>query len=306
MPDATTTNTHGEYLDALLQQGLLIKTDVQGVYGKGPRFEDVLGRVNRCISEAGTDQHAEVVWFPPVVSTRLLERTDYLKPFPHLTGTVHSFFGTERDHMRLLEQVEHGEEWTEQFKGTGVALAPAACYAVYPTVSGPLPSGGRVFDVQSYCYRHEPSDDPARMQVFRIHEYVRIGTLDEIQQFGALWLQRGQELLQAMGLEAHTVVATDPFFGRGGRMIAEAQRQQELKFEIVVPICSAERPTAVMSCNYHQAHFATVFDITTSDGARAQSACVGFGLERITLALFRAHGFDTTQWPAGVRQVLRL
>jgi len=51
-----------------------------------------------------------------------------------------------------------------------VALTPATCYPVYPVMAarGPLPEGGRVFDLQSYCFRHEPSEDPARMQMFRI------------------------------------------------------------------------------------------------------------------------------------------
>jgi hypothetical protein len=31
---------------------------------------------------------------------------------------------------------------------------------------------------------------------------------------------------------------------------------------------------------------------------------VGFGLERVALALFRHHGFDVEAWPQGVRRVL--
>ena len=79
-----------------------------------------------------------------------------------------------------------------------------------------------------------------------------------------------------------------------------------MKFELVVPVCSASHPTAVVSCNYHQDHFGTGFGIMTHDGAVAHSACVGFGLERITLALFKKHGFEPSSWPAGVRQALDL
>jgi hypothetical protein len=42
---------------------------------------------------------------------------------------------------------------------------------------------------------------------------------------------------------------------------------------------------AVMSCNYHLEHFGEAFDIRTDDGAVAHTACVGFGLERMALAL---------------------
>ena len=39
-------------------------------------------------------------------------------------------------------------------------------------------------------------------------------------------------------------------------------------------------------------------------GGPAHTACLGFGLERITLALFRAHGFDVDRWPATAREEL--
>jgi seryl-tRNA synthetase len=84
------------------------------------------------------------------------------------------------------------------------------------------------------------------------------------------------------------------------------QREQGLKFELVVPITSRERPTAVASSNYHLDHFGLAFDIRTADGAVAHSACIGFGLERIALALFSTHGMDPDLWPHDVRSVLEL
>jgi hypothetical protein len=48
------------------------------------------------------------------------------------------------------------------------------------------------------------------------------------------------------------------------------------------------------------------FDIRTHDGAVAHSACVGFGLERVALALFKKHGLQLEKWPAEVRDVLAL
>jgi seryl-tRNA synthetase len=89
-------------------------------------------------------------------------------------------------------------------------------------------------------------------------------------------------------------------------MLASSQREQALKFELVAPIESAERPTACVSCNYHQDVFARAYDIRSADGSVAHSACVGFGLERITLALFRHHGLDTGAWPSRVRAALAL
>jgi seryl-tRNA synthetase len=169
-----------------------------------------------------------------------------------------------------------------------------------------LPAGGRTVDLRTFVFRHEPSADPARMQIFRQREYVRLGLPQEALGHRDFWLKRGQEMLRAVGLDVTRVVANDPFFGAGSRLMVATQREQTLKFELVVPIASADKPTAVVSCNYHLDHFGHAFDIKTADGAVAHSACIGFGLERIALALLKKHGFDPAKWPAKVRGVLDL
>jgi hypothetical protein len=47
-----------------------------------------------------------------------------------------------------------------------------------------------------------------------------------------------------------------------------------------------------------------LFGIRTSDAAVAHTACVGFGLERIALALYRRHGLNRSQWTPSVREAL--
>jgi len=105
-------------------------------------------------------------------------------------------------------------------------------------------------------------------------------------------------------LPARPDVASDPFFGRGGRMLAVSQKEQKLKFEVLIPVISEEKPTAVCSFNYHQDHFGHTFDIKTGDGQTAHTACLGFGLERCVMALFRHHGCDVGAWPKEVRDRL--
>jgi hypothetical protein len=53
-------------------------------------------------------------------------------------------------------------------------------------------------------------------------------------------------------------------------------------------------------------YFGKTFDIQTSDGETAHSACIGFGLERVTLALFKHHGLDPDRWPQEVKNTLGL
>ena len=294
------------YLRELVDARLLIPLGVRGLYGLGGVFEDIVERFERYVTRMGAHQGAEVMRFPPLLSRRTYETTDHMETFPNLLGSVHSFMGDERHHLQLANRKAAGEDWASDLSPTDVMLVPAACYPLYPTAAGKLPPGGRTVDLRSFVFRHEPSDDPARMQSFRQREYVRLGTPEEALTHRDEWLKKGLTMLHSVGLDAEAVVANDPFFGRGGRVMAATQREQTLKFELVVPIASEEKPTAVTSCNYHLDHFGRAFGIHTADGEVAHTACIGFGLERIALALFRKHGFDTRRWPAETRDVLSL
>lgn len=285
----------------LVAHGLIIPTDVPGTFGRGAVFEDVLERFNGLVSELARDDGATSCTFPPVIDRRILERVHYLDSFPHLCGAVHSFFGNALEAMAVAERAKAGGDWGALLGQTDVVLSPAACYPLYPTLSGTLPPEGRLVTMLNWVYRHEPSAEPTRMQSFRVREFVRAGTPEQVVTWRDMWLQRGLDLLQSLGLPARPDVASDPFFGRGGKILAMNQKEQKLKFEVLVPVISEASPTAVCSFNFHQEHFGSVFDIRTADGAVANTACLGFGLERVTMALFRHHGFDPATWPEPVR-----
>jgi seryl-tRNA synthetase len=292
------------YRDALCEAGLLIASGVPGVYGWSGVFEDVVERVDRHVGRAGAEPRPEILRFPPLLSRAHYERMDHLEAFPNLMGSVHTFTGAERDHVELMRRRSAGEDWSAALAPTAVMMTPATCYPLYPTATGVLPPEGRTVDLRSFVFRHEPSDDPTRLQIFRMHEYVRLGTPAQALQHRDDWIARGLRMLAALGLDARAVVANDPFFGRGGRVMAAMQREQSLKYELVVPIVSAEAPTAVASSNYHLDHFSQTFGIKSPDGHDAHTACVGFGLERVALALFRAHGLDPGKWPSAVSRAL--
>ena len=69
-------------------------------------------------------------------------------------------------------------------------------------------------------------------------------------------------------------------------------------------VITGEEPTAVASFNYHQDHFGRIFAIRTPAGEIAHTACLGFGLERCAMALFRTHGMVPADWPNAVREKL--
>ncbi|WP_454747531.1 amino acid--[acyl-carrier-protein] ligase [Ciceribacter selenitireducens] len=294
------------FLDRLFESGLLIETGVDGLYGRGGRFEDVIAAFERLIDRYGAADGAEAIRFPPGMNRAYFEKSGYMKSFPQLAGTVHSFCGSELDHVNLLKCMDADEDWTAEQKATDIVLTPAACYPLYPTIAkrGNLPEKGGLYDLQSYCFRHEPSNDPARQQLFRMREYVCMGSQDHVTDFRQTWMDRGVKIMAEVGLPVEIDVANDPFFGRAGKMLANNQRDQNLKFELLIPITSVANPTACMSFNYHQDAFGSKWGLSLADGSVAHTACVGFGLERIALALFHHHGLDVDQWPASVRAAL--
>jgi seryl-tRNA synthetase len=300
------TPDQDELRRSLLDAGLLIDTGVLGVYGRSAEFEAIRKGVNDVVSRAAEPDDAEKVRFPPVLPRHQFEKSGYLSSFPHLAGTIFDFEGDEDAARVQAERAADHEDWSESQTMSELVLTPAACYPVYPAVAarGRLPAGGIVVDAgDSYVFRSEPSGDPARLQMFHQREIVRIGEPEAVAEWRNTWRDRALEILRGLGLAAEYDVASDPFFGRSGRMMAASQRQQELKFEIQIQIAGPE-PTAVASFNYHQVHFGEAYGIELSDGGVSHTSCLGFGLERISHALLNTHGLDPAEWPSDVREKL--
>ena len=299
---ATADRGGGAFRRQLIESGLVLDAGVEGLYGRSLAYEEIAAGVISLTTRTGAGDGAQSLSFPPVIPRGLLEQTDYLKSFPDLTGSVHTFRGDDKLHARLLALVEAGRDWVEVLEPADVVLRPAACHPVYPLCTdGPLPEGGRRFEVQGWCFRHEPSLDPARMLAFRMHEFVYVGDPDGATAHRDVWLKRGTEMLEGLGLDVEVVVANDPFFGRVGRVLAANQREEALKLEFVTTVADPESPTAITSVNRHQDHFGQTFGIRSADGAVAHSACFAVGVDRTVLALLKTHGLDPGTWPAEVR-----
>ena len=294
------------FRDGLVAHGFLIPTGVRGGDGRSAKFEDVLDRFDALVMRDAAGDGAEALHFPPIVARTLIERMGYLGNFPQLVGSLHSFFGDDAAARELAALADAGQRWEHLLEPTETMLLPAACYPVYPVFSGLLPEGGRLVTVRNWCYRHEPSDEPTRLQSFRMREFIRAGAPETVHEWRDGWLQRGLALLQGLGLPAHSDVANDPFFGRVGQIIAVSQRQQALKFELLIPFQKTSSPTACMSFNYHREHFGNVWGIRDPSGEPAHTGCVAFGVDRLAVALFSNHGLNTAEWPAAVRKALGL
>lgn len=294
-----------EFRVALLEAGLLVPASVRGAFHRSFAFDRIVRGIESFVS-AAWDQQRRQLLCSPLLDQSVLVKSDYVISFPNLIGVLTSFERPEKDLSKLIERVESGGDWAELLSPNGLALGGAACHHIYPTLAGAtVPDEGLFFEVQAPCHRHEPSDDPARMQSFSMREFVFVGAESGAVAHRERWLERGSELLASLGLSVETVPANDPFFGRAGLLMGASQREKAAKFEVIAAITSPN-PGAISSGNYHGDHFGKAFDISLSGGDVAHSSCFAFGLERISLALLHRHGLDTAAWPTSVRSSLNL
>jgi seryl-tRNA synthetase len=278
-----------------------------GVYARTALYEQVVEGLSGLISRH-REPDTEILRFPPVMSRRQLEKSGYLKSFPHLLGCVSCLQGGEVEIRTVVGQFEAGGDWASALAPADLVLSPAACYPIYPLAAtrGNVPAGGLLFDVACDCFRREPSRHLDRLQSFRMREYVCIGAPEEIGDFRERWMARATKIADRLGLTYRIEQASDPFFGRGGKLMAISQVEQSLKFELLIPVRSAEEPTACMSFNYHRDHFGTIWGLRNEAGEVAHTGCVAFGIDRLALALFATHGIDLAKWPPAVREALSI
>jgi seryl-tRNA synthetase len=302
--EASATSPQRRIHDALVSNGIVWPMDAKGVLGYSETFEDVICRFNRLIDGKATRDGAQTRVFPPILSREVLRRQGYLESFPHLCGSVFNFSGNELQAKETARRAATDPSANEFHTMTDVALTPAVCYPLYQTLGRAAPAKGQLFSLLGWAYRHEPSEDPTRMRSFRMRELVYVGVPDNAREWRDAWLQHSAGLFSALGLEFRIENASDPFFGRSGRLLASNQAELGLKQEILVPIISAERPTAVFSANLHTEHFTSKWQIRLEGGGIAHTSCVAFGLERVAIALFAAYGTEPREWPGAVRKLL--
>jgi len=281
-----------------IQDDRPVPTMAPGVYLYPGSFETIIGLLRTGITALAAGQPFRRLAIPPVISRRTIERAGYVKTFPQLLGTVHSYTGDAKTWGKLMPLVDDGGPWHSEQAISDLVLLPAACYPVYQTLLEQQLDGPRKFHVEANCFRQEATSETGRLRTFRMVELVTAGTEDYCLDYRDHWLKRVESWFTALGLDVTIEVADDPFFGPGKKLYQAAQRMQELKFELRVPVAE-NLVQAIASANFHKDHFGEAFDFTV-DGAVGNTACMAFGMERVAFALTHRHGNDPERWPADV------
>ena len=185
-------------------------------------------------------------------------------------------------------------------------LRPAVCLPIYRALEGAtVPEDGLAITTTGKAFRYESRNLGGlhRLWDFSMREIVFVGGGAAIEDRRAALIETMRSLLEAWDLEARVVAASDPFFATVRGTKALWQRARALKYEVLVDVGAESGPLAVASINFAGTRFGDAFGIRTAAGESATTACVGFGLERMVLALFAQHGFERARWPGALRSL---
>src|SRR6202167_688333 len=93
-----------------IAEALVLPTRIDGVYARTAMFEQVASGLAGLLSRH-REPDTEVLRFPPVMSRRQLEKSGYLKSFPHFLGCVSCLGGDEADIRMSVDRYEAGGGW---------------------------------------------------------------------------------------------------------------------------------------------------------------------------------------------------
>ncbi|RSM50881.1 hypothetical protein DMA12_01705 [Amycolatopsis balhimycina DSM 5908] len=285
----------------------------EGLYATGGLFTDLLSVLDGMLSEIAAGTFGAISYrYPTLISTDVLRRGGYLDAFPQFlitAGRLHADIDSYGAFVSGLESAPDTGAYLDRFgEHLGHCLPPTMCFHTYRQLEHrKLPGDAAVFTARGKSFRFESRyrRGVERLWDFTIREIVFVGDGERVAGQRTEFMRETWRLMDELALPGHAEVAHDPFFGNEATSErALAQQLMELKYELCLPV-EGGRSVAAGSFNLHGDKFGSAFRITLPDGTTAHTACVGFGLERLTYAFLSQHGLDVDRWPASVRRRLQ-
>lgn len=275
------------------------------------RVRTVLDSVIR--STAGRHGAAELA-YPALWPVQMLQSIDYFHDFPQLV-ILAAGVAPGYDARTVFAERFRKESSTKAIACTaenGLApasnvLAPTVCDCCYWLLRGQRTVTDQTWTIHGQVFRNEASPDRRldRLTAYTMREIVMVGREAFVMERRETFIDETIKLITALDLACDIVVADDPFFCNDALKKNAFQNIAHLKYEVRIPLCG-EASTAVASINLHNDFFSRNYDFEAADGSRPISACIGFGYERFTYALFCRHGPELARWPRQVTDFLGL
>lgn len=253
----------------------------------------------RRFRELAADYAADEQHYPVMVPSELLAEVGYFGHFPqHITFCSHL-----PGDLPVLERVAKTESGKvpEQLalEPPRHVLTPAVCLPCYPRQRDAVIDGVRTLTMQNHVFRYEGTRfQPLRRGWdFTVRDIVFFGSGDDLTRLRAEVMERAMALCRELDLDATIELANDPFFLDASRDKAVYQRLGEVKFELLFPMPGGRDPLAASSFNLHRDYYTSIYGTRLPNGTIAESACMGFGLERWVYAFLTQKGLDAAAWP---------
>ncbi|GIG87908.1 aminoacyl--tRNA ligase-related protein [Plantactinospora endophytica] len=178
-------------------------------------------------------------------------------------------------------------------------LNPALCLHAYPLVEH-RPVDNLVLTLSGSCFRDESGNlnNRERLREFTMREGVFFGSQRHLAQVHQRLVAMMAAVADLFGFKYQLATATDIFFNDNAQQQLFSQLVSDSKIEMLVQLDDGE-PVAMASINKHGQHFAKPFGLRGSDGTTPSTMCIGFGLDRVLLALR-----DAPDLPGQLRQGL--
>jgi seryl-tRNA synthetase len=265
-------------------------------------FEHTFLRLSRRFR---TEEHH----YPVLLPVQILEEVGYFGHFPQQV----TFCTYLPEDLPMLEAVarsatENGGrlalDLRQRVETAAHALKPAVCLPCYGHYRGTRIAAGEVVrvTVQNHVFRREGTryDTLARLWDFHVRDLVFMGSYEQVSALRQEVMNEVMVLCEEIDLTVRLELANDPFFLSESSDKIVYQRLGEVKYELMLRIPHREMDVAAASFNLHRDFYASVYDIRRHDGAMAETACMGFGIERWVYGFLSQKGMDPRGWPEHV------
>ena len=279
-----------------------------GRYGLGPHLVALVEGFDRQFLKAVRPFLPEAHQFPSIVGGDLLSRCRYIKSFPHSLSLVQHL----REDLEAIQDFAEQADWQDghlkvapgSLAQPETLLSPTVCFHCYAWLADSRQTRPRIITARGKCFRFESGNlrGLERLWDFSMREMIFVGPKEFILEQRKKVIEACAGLLDRWKLSYEIKTATDPFFIDDFSQQSAFQRAFDLKFEVRAAL--PYRPgssVAIGSFNIHQDFFGRSFSISSIDGQPVHTGCVGFGLERVALAVVAQHGPNPADWPANLR-----